>query len=203
MIFLFFSWGFNPVYDVIYSFDSDDVCIKCYTDAPSIDQQQIEKEPPFFAEERQLLQSTELCIPSEFNERFSDIQMAVYMLTTVYGLSLSALAAIPQVHQSEEIKNDLKASTTNANVAGTSAQHCSVVNRFVCLGSGWGFSVHCLEAIQFKVRSIFLLFYVVKTSELMLIIFSQFPFLGQQRHLSSWLWRLWRSRREQCQTQAL
>lgn len=90
-----FSWCFDPFYDILWSFDADKVRVIGYSNAPTMDQQNIESEPQFFRSERQLLQCTELCLPMDTELRYSDAQMAVFMLTMIYALSLSALAAIP------------------------------------------------------------------------------------------------------------
>ncbi|CAD5224052.1 unnamed protein product [Bursaphelenchus okinawaensis] len=149
------SWCFNPMYDILWSFDAERVCIQGFTDGPSLQLQNVEKEPPFFCEERKLLQCTELCIPTDTNAKFSDEQLGVFLVSAVYGLSLSALAAIPQVTilQSTDLStthDDISKNIGNANFLPPDPSSCNVVNRFLALGGGWGYSVHCLEAIQFK-----------------------------------------------------
>ncbi|CAD5232657.1 unnamed protein product [Bursaphelenchus xylophilus] len=151
------SWCFNPIYDILWSFDAERVCIQGFTDGPSLELQNVEKEPPFFCEERKLLQSTELCIPTDNTTKFSDEQLAIFLISTVYGLSLSALAAIPQVTilQSTDLSTtheELSKNVGNANFVPPNPVGCNVINRFLTLGGGWGYSVHCLEAIQFKVN---------------------------------------------------
>ena len=116
-----------------------------YSDAPTTDQQALEPEPPFFRAERQLLQCTELYVPNDTDLRFSDTQLALYLLSTAYGLSLSALAAIPAINKetNNESSNELPSNdeliTSAANHPGSQL----VVNRFESFGHGWGYSV-CL-----------------------------------------------------------
>lgn len=131
-----------------------------YSNAPTIEQQHAEPEPSFFKNERQLLQCTELYLPVDTELRYSDPQMAIFLLATVYGLSLSALAAIPT--SLKEATRSLIAATSTTDeelnqisIVNRNEQQPSVsfmvVNRFESHGGGWGYSVHCLEAIQFKV----------------------------------------------------
>jgi hypothetical protein len=84
------------------------------------------------------------------------------MLSTVYGLSLSGLAAVPSALKEatgsmvavsssgveDELANQL--SLANRSDQQPSAS-CMVVNRFESHGGGWGYSAYSLEAIQFKV----------------------------------------------------
>lgn len=132
--------------------------ITAYSNSPTIEQQDVESEPSFFRAERQLLQSTELFIPIDTDLRFSDTQMALFMLATIYGLSLSGLAAIPasikEATNSSLVAVSLSVDDETENQAALSNkndQSCMVVSRYENFGGGWGYSVHCVEAIQFKV----------------------------------------------------
>jgi E3 ubiquitin-protein ligase MYCBP2 len=158
-----FSWYFDPSYDILWRFDADKVRVIAYSNSPTLEQQNAEAEPTFFKNERQLLQCTELYVPIDADLRFSDTQLALFMLSTAYGLNLSGLAAIPTTLKdatgsmvavsSSAADDDLgnQLSSANKNEAQQSPS-CLIVNRFLNLGGGWGYSVHCLEAIQFKVN---------------------------------------------------
>jgi hypothetical protein len=68
-----FSWCFDPLYDILWSFDADKVRVIAYSNSPTIEQQNAE--PAFFRRERQMLQCTELFVPVDTELRFSDTQM--------------------------------------------------------------------------------------------------------------------------------
>ncbi|KAI6189442.1 RCR-type E3 ubiquitin transferase [Aphelenchoides bicaudatus] len=155
------SWCFDPFYEILWCYDADKVKVLGYSNAPTIDQQNAQPEPSFFRNERQLLQCTELYLPVDTELRYSDQQTALFLLSTVYGLSLSALAAIPTslkettrslIAVSSSTDEELANQVSIANRNDQQPSSSSIVNRFESQGGGWGYSVHCLEAIQFKVN---------------------------------------------------
>ncbi|KAI6226542.1 RCR-type E3 ubiquitin transferase [Aphelenchoides fujianensis] len=181
------SWAFDPVYDILWSFDADRLQVVGFSDAPrsasaASEMADVELEPPFFRAERRLLQSTELCVPAVAagdsdgtGAKFTDAQLAVFMLSTAYGLSLSALAVIPTalrgvsgtnktaigmntsanpslVGALDVAPSDGKPRSRGASLVDAVASSCSVVGRFEAFGGGWGYSAHCVEAIEFRVN---------------------------------------------------
>ncbi|KAI6207356.1 RCR-type E3 ubiquitin transferase [Aphelenchoides besseyi] len=181
------SWCFDPIYDLLWSFDAEKFCVLGYSDAPRQNVELINNdlEPPFFRTERQLLQSTELCVPAANSSeadgpiaRFSDAQLAVFMLSTTYGLSLSALAVIPTsiraaatednkterlINQSANgltslfgenaiVQNETERRSRGDSLVDVVTANCSVIGRFETFGGGWGYSAHCVEAVEFRVN---------------------------------------------------
>lgn len=137
----------------MWCYDADKVKVLGYSNAPTAEQQSTETEPSFFKNERQLLQCTELYLPVDTEVRYSDPQIAIFLLATVYGLSLSALAAIPT--SLKEVTHSLIAGSSSVDeelnqmsIVNKNEQQPStsfmVVNRFESHGGGWGYSVHCL-----------------------------------------------------------
>ncbi|KAI6241073.1 RCR-type E3 ubiquitin transferase [Aphelenchoides fujianensis] len=166
-------WAFDPVYDVLWSFDADRLQVVGFSDAPRSSSA---------ASEMTDVESTELCVPAVAagdsdgaGAKFTDAQLAVFMLSTAYGLSLSALAVIPTALRGlsgtnktatrmntsanpslvgglDVAPSDGKPRSRGASLADAVASSCSVVGRFEAFGGGWGYSAHCVEAIEFRVN---------------------------------------------------
>jgi hypothetical protein len=134
--------------------------------------------PIFLRHHRQiLLRSTELMVPSITNNqndgfgligsadcspvRYSDCQLGLFLLSTVYSLCLASVGGKidrqnEMVEFGKEILDDYSIDGTNLSILEPKEEEergmdCRVINRFENFGGGWGYSAHCVEAIQFKV----------------------------------------------------
>ena len=96
------AWSFDPSFDILWCYDAERVRVVGYVAAAAAGDTTADvlaDEPRFFHDERRLLCSTELMVPgggdaSGASTRFSDVQLAISLLCTVYGLNLSALASL-------------------------------------------------------------------------------------------------------------
>uniref|UniRef100_A0A915DC42 PHR domain-containing protein n=1 Tax=Ditylenchus dipsaci TaxID=166011 RepID=A0A915DC42_9BILA len=107
-------------------------------------------EPNYLAKHRKFFHTTELMLPTEPDVRFSDTQMAIYLLSCLHSINICAIAGTLDRPAGGREELGLRKSSTVALLASGSDGKCSVVNRFENYGGGWGYSAHCVEAIQFK-----------------------------------------------------
>ncbi|KAL3078261.1 hypothetical protein niasHS_012148 [Heterodera schachtii] len=155
-------WAYDPVQMRVFALsDASEKCVH-------FDQNRL-----FRAKHRQMiLRSTELMVPSlmedecEFDQqgsteislvRFSDAQMALFLLSIVYSLCL-AIHQMPngteQCAEDEVQFDGLGSENAEQNSDGVTrsantVRNCRVVRRFQNFGGSWGYSAHCVEAIQF------------------------------------------------------
>lgn len=119
-------------------------------------------EPEILQKHRHLLQCTELCIPSENEPEFSDAQLAIFILSSVYSMSVfAATGKLDATRNTSKTSNKITKQRLNRLSKTTKLQNFEVnldhenggfcaLNRFDSFGGGWGYSAHCVEAIQFK-----------------------------------------------------
>lgn len=120
--------------------------ISAYADSARVEGD--ETEPGFLNHHRRLMRATELCIPTEPDVRFSDCQQSIFVMATIYSMSVYAASTPPDGGNVR--KGSFADSVTNGQ---PETGGFSVVNRFETYGGGWGYSAHSVEALQFKVRS--------------------------------------------------
>lgn len=95
--------------------------------------------------------------------RFSDVQLAIFLLSTVHSLCLSNFAGSKidtkrtsgrSGEEDSEEEEKLIVGRGGGEEQGRctegAARNCRVVHRFDSFGGGWGYSAHCVEAIQFR-----------------------------------------------------
>uniref|UniRef100_A0A7E4WAZ4 RCR-type E3 ubiquitin transferase n=1 Tax=Panagrellus redivivus TaxID=6233 RepID=A0A7E4WAZ4_PANRE len=177
------SFSLDPYYNLLWSFDDETFKVTAFSDAPdgfndfefpianveslasTLVSSSVFAEPALLKQHRQLLQCPELCVPESSEPEFSDPQMAIFLLTTIY--SITVLAATGQLESSMELaptqnqkrnskfsrnrKPLKKLTATEVNLDHENGGFCAV-NRFDSFGGGWGYSAHCVEAVQFKVN---------------------------------------------------
>ncbi|KAI1714938.1 PHR domain-containing protein [Ditylenchus destructor] len=147
-------WSFDAVRMRVFahSLDSQDsISVK----SKSYDKSKQISEPSFLKKHRKFFATTALLLPSESENRFSDVQIAVYMLSMMYNLNIGAVAGTFESSVSTDVQGGKRQSSFGANEANGNfcPNDCSTVNRFESYGGGWGYSAHCVEAIQFKTNS--------------------------------------------------
>lgn len=143
-----FSFALDPLYaTVLWSYDPEGMRISAYADAPGREDNELE--PGFLDRHRRLMRATELCVPTEADVCFTDCQQAIFILSTVYSMSVYSASSPP------EGGNVRRGSFSDSLVNGRADNRgFSVVNRFETYGGGWGYSAHSVEAVQFKVSTL-------------------------------------------------
>uniref|UniRef100_A0A914IDA9 4Fe-4S ferredoxin-type domain-containing protein n=1 Tax=Globodera rostochiensis TaxID=31243 RepID=A0A914IDA9_GLORO len=175
------SFCFDPRHlNLLWAYDPVRMRVFALSDVPPpTGHGQEANEPQSLLKHRQMvMRSTELMVPtsvedeSEFDQqgsteisqaRFSDVQLAIFLLSTVHTLCLAISAGakqqelpnkIDQCAKSDDsevvgLDTDCAAASLDGVIRSMADRDCRVVRRFENFGGGWGYSAHCVEAIQF------------------------------------------------------
>ncbi|KAE9549406.1 hypothetical protein FO519_007385 [Halicephalobus sp. NKZ332] len=156
------SFSLDPDYPILWVFDDETLKISGFSEARKTDFYSKEsstdsefskyEEPTILKKNKKFLNIPELQIPTEIDPEFSDPQISIFILTTMYSMSVLGASGEEFYFQKNRVQENPKKNKSFKKYSESNFNegYC-IVNRFELFGGGWGYSVHSMEAVQFKV----------------------------------------------------